>query len=323
MSTQHRNEKTSAMEQEKHNVALVSVFAAVFLTVSKAIVGVMTGSLGILSEALHSGLDMVAAAITYVSVRISDRPADKHHQFGHGKVENVSALMETILLLVTCLWIVYEASHRLITGNTEIEISIWAYIVVITSIIVDISRSRALSRVAKKYNSQALEADALHFSTDIWSSLVVLLGLICAQFGYFFADSVAALIVAFIVILVSFRLGKRAIDVLLDRAPEETVKQVESMLAEFPEVKRFHSLKIRTAGADTFVKVNIHLDPSLSLSEVHKICDKIEKYIASHVPRCETYLHAEPQEEGHIQAEQVKLDEHVHGKDCINNDSRT
>jgi len=294
------------MEREKNQVALVSVMAAIFLTVFKIIVGVLTGSLGILSEALHSGLDLIAAVITCISVRISDIPADKQHQYGHGKVENVSALIETILLLITCVWIVYEASNRLVTGNTEIAVNIWAYIVVISSIIVDISRSRALSRAAKKYNSQALEADALHFSTDIWSSTVVLLGLVCAQFGFYFADSVAALLVAFIVVLVSFRLGKKALDVLLDRAPEATVRQVESMLAEFPEVKRFHSLKIRTAGADTFIKVNIHLDPNLSLHKVHKICDRIEKKIASHVPRSEIFLHAEPQENSHILADVEK-----------------
>ncbi|MCL2119204.1 MAG: cation diffusion facilitator family transporter [Planctomycetaceae bacterium] len=293
----------TTMEHEKNRVALVSVLAAVFLTVTKIIVGVMTGSLGILSEALHSGLDLIAAVITYISVRISDKPADKQHQYGHGKVENISALMETILLLIACCWIVYEAVHRLVTGNTEIEVSVWAYIVVVTSIIVDISRSRALARVAKKYNSQALEADALHFSTDIWSSTVVLLGLVCAQFGFYFADPVAALIVAFIVVLVSCRLGKKALDVLLDRAPEGTVQQVESVLAEFPEIRKYHSLQIRTAGADTFVKVNIHLDPNLCLHKVHEICDRIEKSIASCVPRCETFLHAEPQETGHIQTE--------------------
>ena len=291
------------MEREKNRVALISVLAAIFLTVFKIFVGVMTGSLGILSEALHSGLDLVAAVITLISVRISDKPADKQHRYGHGKVENVSALMETILLLIVCVWIVNEATHRLVTGHTEIEVNLWAYVVVITSILVDVTRSRALSRVAKKYNSQALEADALHFSTDIWSSTVVLLGLVCAQFGFFFADSVAALVVAFIVVLVSCRLGKKALDVLLDRAPEETVRQVESILAEFPEIKKFHSLKIRTAGADTFVKVNIHLDPKLSLHKVHEICDRIEKTIALRIPRCETFLHAEPQEIGHIRAE--------------------
>ena len=186
------------MQKEKLNVALVSVFAAVFLTGSKLIIGIMTGSLGILSEALHSGLDMVAAVITYFTVRVSDKPADKHHHFGHGKTENFSALVETLLLLITCIWIIYEAFSRLMTGNTHIEISVWSYLVVIGSIIIDISRSRALSRVAKKYNSQALEADALHFSTDIWSSAVVLLGLICANFGFYFADSIAALGVSII-----------------------------------------------------------------------------------------------------------------------------
>ncbi|MCL2347861.1 MAG: cation diffusion facilitator family transporter [Planctomycetaceae bacterium] len=292
------------MEREKNRVALISVMAAVFLTVFKMIVGVMTGSLGILSEALHSGLDLVAAVITYVSVRVSDKPADKQHPFGHGKVENVSALIETILLLITCTWIVYEAVRRLATGEMDIKVSVWSYIVVISAIVVDFSRSRALSHVAKKYNSQALEADALHFSTDIWSSTVVLLGLVCAQFGYYFADPVAALLVAFIVVLVSCRLGKKALDVLLDRAPEETVQLVEQTLAEFPEIKQFHELKIRTAGADTFVKVNIHLDPGLSLHKVHKICDRIEKTIASRIPRSEIFLHAEPQENSHIQTEQ-------------------
>lgn len=161
------------MIKEKKKVALLSVFAAIFLTGFKLVVGVLTGSLGILSEALHSGLDLIAAVITYFSVRISDKPADKEHNYGHGKIENFSALIETILLVITCVWIIYEAVGRLISGKTQIEVTVWSYIVVISSIIIDISRSRALSKVAKKYNSQALEADALHFSTDIWSSAVV------------------------------------------------------------------------------------------------------------------------------------------------------
>ena len=149
---------------EKKNVAGLSVIAAVFLTVFKLVVGIMTGSLGILSEALHSGLDLIAAVITWFAVRVSDKPADIDHQYGHGKIENLSALIETILLLVTCIWIVYEAMSRLLSGNTHIEVTVWSYIVVVSSIVIDFSRSRALSRVAKKHNSQALEADALHFS---------------------------------------------------------------------------------------------------------------------------------------------------------------
>jgi cation diffusion facilitator family transporter len=292
------------MKNEKKRVALISVFAAVFLTISKLIIGVLTGSLGILSEALHSALDLVAAIITYFSVRISDMPADKNHNYGHGKIENFSAFIETILLLVTCGWILYEAINRLVSGQTEIEINVWSYIVIICSIIIDVNRSRILYKVAKKHNSQALEADALHFSTDIWSSAVVLLGLICANFGFFFADSVAALVVALIVLVVCYKLGKRAVDVLLDKAPQDTVKKIRQALPGFPEIKHYHSLKVRTAGADTFIKFNIHLDPDLSLKQVHEICDKIEMELKTLVPRSEVYIHAEPQAPEHIQAEE-------------------
>ena len=299
------------MVKEKKRVALLSVFAAIFLTGFKLVIGILTGSLGILSEALHSGLDLVAAVITYFSVRISDKPADKEHNYGHGKIENFSALIETVLLLITCAWIIYEAVGRLVSGKTHIEVNAWSYIVVISSIIIDISRSRALYRVAKKYNSQALEADALHFSTDIWSSAVVFLGLICANFGFFFADSIAALGVALIVLFVSFRLGKRAIDVLLDRAPRGSIAKVEQVLTTYTEVKKYHSLKIRTAGADTFIKFNIHLEPNSSLRNVHELCDKIEKELNTIIPRSEVYIHAEPQDIDHIQAEAEEIQKKI------------
>jgi cation diffusion facilitator family transporter len=279
---------------EKLKVAGWSVFAAVFLTTSKFIIGILTGSLGILSEALHSGLDLVAAIITFFSVKVSDNPPDEEHHFGHGKVENLSAFLETILLFITCIWIIYEAMHRLITGNTTLEITPWSYIVVGVSIIIDFSRSRALKKVAKKYNSQALEADALHFSTDIWSSSVVFLGLICANFGFFFADSVAALAVAAIVIVVSYRLGKKSIQVLVDYAPRETVTKVQKTLASIPEVKKFHSLKVRTAGADTFVNVVLNLNPGITCAKSHEICDKVEMEIKKEVERCDVFVHVEP-----------------------------
>ena len=291
------------MVKEKKKVALLSVFAALFLTGFKLVIGILTGSLGILSEALHSGLDLVAAIITYFSVRISDKPADKEHHYGHGKIENLSALIQTILLLVTCTWIIYEAVNRLVSGQTHIDVNVWSYIVVISSIVIDVSRSRALYKVAKKHNSQALFADALHFSTDIWSSAVVLFGLICANFGYFFADSLAALGVAIIVLFVSFRLGKKAIDVLIDKAPADTTDKVHQVLLKFEEIKHFHSVKIRTAGADTFIKFNIHLDPDMNLLQAHELFDKIENEINKLIPRCEVYIHAEPQVLSHIQTE--------------------
>lgn len=298
--------------KEKNRVAFISVLAAIFLTGFKLIIGLLTGSLGILSEALHSALDLVAALITWFSVRLSDKPADQDHNYGHGKIENFSAFIETILLLITCVWIVYEAVHRLMTGNTEIEVTVWSYVVVVSSIVIDITRSRALYKVARKYNSQALEADALHFSTDIWSSAVVLFGLICANFGFFFADSVAALLVAMIVLYVSFRLGKKAVDVLLDKAPQQTINQVEKVLTGYSEISHFHSLKIRTAGADTFIKVNIHVAPEASLKSVHELCDRIERDIEALIPRSEVYIHAEPQELSHIQKDLEKNGDNLH-----------
>lgn len=282
--------------KEKTRVAFISVLAAVFLTGFKLVVGLLTGSLGLLSEALHSGLDMIAAVITYFSVRLADKPADREHQYGHGKIENLSALVETLLLFITASWIIYEAFHRLLTGQTEIEVNIWSYIVVISSIIIDFSRSRALNRVAKKYNSQALEADALHFSTDIWSSSVVLLGLICAQFGIFMADSLAALVVALIVIFVSYKLGKRAVDALIDRAPGTVVQKITLALSNMKEITHFHDLKVRTSGADTFVEVNLHVDPALSIQEAHDISHKAEKEILKIVPRSEVHIHTEPED---------------------------
>lgn len=288
------------MIQEKKRVAFLSVMAAVFLTTLKLTVGLITGSLGIISEALHSGLDFMAAMITYFSVRISDRPADSGHNYGHGKIENLSALFQTILLIVTCIWIINEAIGRLVSGTTHIEVNIWSYTVVVVSIMVDAGRSRALFRMAGKYNSQALRADAIHFSTDIWSSVVVLIGLISANFGFFFADPVAALIVAAFILMVSFRLGKQAVRVLIDGAPEEIPGIAKKIISTFPEIKYIHSLKIRSAGADTFIKFNIHLDPGLSLASAHEICDRVEKELKNAIPRCDVYIHAEPQDKHHL-----------------------
>ncbi len=282
------------MEIEKKRVAGVSVIAAFFLTGFKLVIGLLTGSLGLLSEALHSGLDLVAAVITWFSVRISDTPPDKNHHYGHGKIENFSALIETFLLLITCAWIIYEAVHRLLSGDTKIEVNMWSYIVVVISIAIDFARSRALYKVARKYNSQALEADALHFSTDIWSSAVVLLGLILAQFGWFFADSVAALAVAFIVLGVSWQLGKRATDMLLDRVPVSVVTQIETVLNQSVGVVKYHDLRVRSSGAEHFVELTIHVQPGLSLAEAHEVSHYVEKQITKEVSRSYVHVHIEP-----------------------------
>lgn len=279
---------------KKNRIALTSVIAAVFLTSFKLVVGLLTGSLGIISEALHSGLDLIAAVITLFAVRIADLPADNEHNYGHGKVENLSAMIETFLLFVTCFWIIYESISRLISRR-PIEINAFSYIVIITSIIIDFSRSRALYSVARKYNSQALEADALHFSTDIWSSLVVLIGLIAYNsFHLIYADSIAALIVAMIVLSVSYRLGRRAFDVLIDRAPTKIVDQINLVIEKIPGVKKYHDLRVREGGSYKFVELNIHVNKGLSIEEAHSISEQVEDEITKKIPQCKVTVHIEP-----------------------------
>src|ERR1700741_4705331 len=163
--------------KEKKRAALLSVVSALLLVSLKAFLVIRTGSLGVLSEALHSGLDLVAAIITLLSVRMSDQPADEKHPYGHGKFENFSAFVETGLLLLTALYIIYEAFNRLFFRSVHIEPSITAIVILLIALAVDVTRARALSHVAKKYSSEALEADALHFSTDVWSTVVVIAGI--------------------------------------------------------------------------------------------------------------------------------------------------
>ncbi len=282
------------MKDEKQRVALISVFAAFLITGMKIVVGVLTGSLGILSEALHSGLDLVATAVTFFAVRMADKPADKHHTYGHGKVENLSALFETLLLIITSFWIIYEAIKRLMGAPFEIEVTFWSFFVMIVSILVDWFRSRALLKVAKKHNSQALEADALHFSTDIWSSAVVIVGLIGSILGYPGADAIAALAVAMIVLWVCYRMGKKSIDVLLDRAPIEETKTITLALNNIAGILYWHDLKVRQSGADVLVEVNIHIDPSYTIGQAHQLAHEVEQKIVMACPRAFVHVHQEP-----------------------------
>jgi cation diffusion facilitator family transporter len=285
---------------EKKKIAFSSVIAAVFLTCFKFIIGISTGSLGILSEALHSSIDLIAALITLLAVRISDNPADDEHNYGHGKIENVSALAETLLLVLTCVWIIYEAIHRITTHHVKVEVTYWSFIVVVVSIIVDFTRSRALSRVAKKYKSQALEADALHFSTDIWSSSVVLIGLVGVAFHFQLADAISALIVAAIVFYISVRLGKKSFDALVDKAPQGLYESINQIIKNISEVKGFHNIRIREAGSKKFIELNIHVDNNLTIDEAHHISHKVESAIEKEIEDSEVMVHTEPEIENDL-----------------------
>jgi cation diffusion facilitator family transporter len=289
------------MRAEKRTVAGNSVLAAVLITGLKIVVGVTTGSLGILSEAAHSGLDLVAAVITFFSVRVSDKPADADHQYGHGKIENFSAFIETGLLLLTCLWIVYEAIERLFFRRVEIEPSIWAFVVMFTSIAVDVWRSKALARIAEKYDSQALEADALHFSTDVWSSSVVILGLVFVLVGRMYhvdwlrdADPIAALMVAVIVVHVSWRLARRTVDALLDAAPAGVRNQIIAAVEKVDGVLEVDRARIRRAGNRYFADLAIGLARTVTFQRSGQVSDEVTAAVRRVLPDADVTVHSVP-----------------------------
>lgn len=289
---------------EKTAAALNSVGAAIFLTALKLVVGLLSGSLGILAEAAHSGLDLAAAIVTLLAVHTASKPADRSHTYGHGKVENLSALAETLLLLGTCAWIIREATHRLAISKVEVDASVWAFGVLIVSIAVDFSRSRMLYRVAARHRSQALEADALHFSTDIWSSGVVILGLIGVKVGQHYpalrwlekADAVAALFVAGIVVWISARLGFRTIEGLLDASPAGAVEKIKQRVESIGAVRDCHAIRVRHSGPHYFVDMHILLDGELTLRAAHQIADEVEEAVKEVLPGADVTVHPEPGE---------------------------
>jgi len=289
------------MRQEKRGVAFNSVLAAIAITALKVVVGLTTGSLGILSEAAHSGLDLIAATITMFSVRVSDKPADADHQYGHGKVENFSAFLETGLLLLTCVWIVYEATRRLFFHQVEIEPSLAAFLVMFTSMLVDWWRSRALKRVAIKYDSQALQADALHFSTDIWSSGVVVLGLALVALGRQFeigwlrdADPIAALFVAGVVVYVSSRLARQTIDALLDAAPAGARSRILDEVRRVESVVDVDRVRIRRAGNRYFADLSVALRRNVTFQRSGQVADDVTEAVHRVLPEADVVVHPIP-----------------------------
>jgi cation diffusion facilitator family transporter len=287
---------------EKSVAALSSVGAAVFLTALKVVVGLMTGSLGILAEAAHSGLDLAAAVVTLIAVRAAGKPADRGHAYGHGKVENLSALIETFLLLATCGWIIVKSVERLVSRYVDIDPSIWAFAVMAVSIMVDVSRSRMLYRVAAKHRSQALEADALHFRTDIWSSAVVILGLVGVRLAKAYptlgflnqADAVAALVVAGIVVLVSGQLGLRTIQGLLDASPAGAAEKIKARVEALDGIFDCHAVRVRHSGPHYFVDLHVTMDGDLPLHAAHDLTERVEQVVNEILPDADVTVHPEP-----------------------------
>jgi cation diffusion facilitator family transporter len=293
---------TAAATHEKNSAALNSVVAAFLLTGLKVVVGLLSGSMGILAEAAHSGLDLAAAIVTCIAVRAASKPPDRDHAYGHGKVENLSALVETLLLLATCAWIIHESLQRLTSRHVQVDASIWAFAVMGISIAVDASRSRMLYRVAARHRSQALEADALHFSTDIWSSAVVILGLLGVKLAGWYpglgfllqADAVAALIVAGIVVVVSGRLGVRTIQALLDSSPPGVDERIGAAVAAMEGVCDCHAVRVRHSGPYYFVDLHITVDGDQSLRAAHELTERVEQAVEAILPGADVTVHPEP-----------------------------
>ncbi len=282
------------MTSEKEAVALGSIVASGAMTVGKFTVGLSTGSLGLISEGAHSLLDLGATVMTYFAVRISDKPADAEHPYGHGKIESVTALAETGLLFLTSAWIIYEAIHRLLANDVEVEATWWAVAVVLISIVIDAYRARELSRVAKETRSQALEADALHFSSDILSSSVVLVGLVLVWLGYPRGDALAAVGVSIFVCLAGYRLGRRTIDTLIDAAPAGAAERVTTIVAGIPGIAGVERVRVRPAGSVLFVDLDLAVGRTLPLDAVQSLRERVVARIGAEMPEAEVSVTTHP-----------------------------
>jgi len=294
----------------KRSAALFSVLAALVITVLKLITGILTGSLGMLSEAAHSTIDLVAASITLFSIQAADRPADEEHNYGHGKIESLSAFVETGLMLASCLWIVTESVRRLFFhAGLTLSVSIWPFLVLLLSITVDFTRARRLHRTASEFHSLALEADAIHFSTDIWSSTAVLLGLAASYLGERFhipaltiADPIAALIVAGIILRVTIRLARRTIDNLLDATPTHnadgtptnTRRDIVRALAAVDGVLSVDRLRIRQSGARFFADVTLGMPRNLTFQRTEQVTAAATGAVQRHLPEADVVIHSVP-----------------------------
>jgi cation diffusion facilitator family transporter len=283
------------MQQEKEQVALTSILASAALTVAKGLVGLSTGSLAILSEAGHSLIDLGAAIMTYAAVRISGKPADDEHHYGHGKVESVSALGETALLFLLSGIVIWEAVMRLIGHESHsVTATYWAFGVMAASVVIDFFRSRALSRVAKATQSQALEADALHFSSDLWASLAVLAGLVGVLFGYWWADSAAALAVAGLVCVAGWRLGRRTIETLTDTAPVGAAENITEVAEQVAGVVAVERVRARAVGDTTFIDLTVAVNRTLPLDRVTAIKLAVADALRDNIPGAEPIVTTDP-----------------------------
>jgi cation diffusion facilitator family transporter len=283
------------MQDVKEKVALTSIAASAGLTLAKGAVGLATGSLAILSEAAHSLLDLAATVMTYFAVRISGKPADEEHHYGHGKIESVSALAETALLFLLSGIVIWEALQRLSGDHGHaVKATFWAFAVMVASIVIDFFRARVLYRVAAETSSEALEADALHFGSDMWSSAAVLAGLAMVALGYPLADSAAAIVVAVFICIAGWRLGRRTVDTLTDTAPAGAAKKIAAEVARIPGIVGVERLRARQSAGVLFVDLVVAVSRTLPLDRVAAVKDRIVQKVREESPAAEVTVTTEP-----------------------------
>lgn len=300
------NSAVVARRNAKSAAALNSVLAALGITLLKLITGLLTGSLGMLSEAAHSGMDLVGSTLTLFTVRVSDRPADEEHNYGHGKLENVSASAEILLMAASGVWVGWEAVERILhRAHLQLALSVWPFLVLLLSIAVDLSRSRTLRRVARQQRSEALATDAAHFSTDIWSASAVLLGLLATLLGQHLhipslelADPVAALVVTVIILVVTVRLARRTLDSLLDATPPEVRLELRQRIVRdleaIQDVVRADRIRIRRSGSDYFVDLTLGLPRSLTFPRAEQVTFLATAAVQAVLPGADVVVHTLP-----------------------------
>ncbi len=305
MSSTATPEQATTRHNAKRSAALFSVVAALAVTLFKLLTGLLTGSLGMLSEAAHSGIDLIAAVITLMSVQVSDRPADADHSYGHGKIESLSAGIETVLMLGSCIWILSEAIHRISSReHLALKFSIWPFAALILSIAVDFTRSRKLQHIADETRSEALQADAIHFRTDIWSSLAVLFGLITTYAGEHWhipqlqlADPIAAILVACIILYVTWKLARRTIDALTDATPPEARAQNRQLMRELASIDGVLSVervRTRRSGPSYFADVTLGMPRNLTFQRSEQITMAASAAVQRHLPGADVVVHSIP-----------------------------
>ncbi|MEI7661831.1 MAG: cation diffusion facilitator family transporter [Bacteroidota bacterium] len=280
---------------KKVKTARLSIFSNTFLIILKIIVGLLSGSVSIISEAIHSFMDLLASIIAFFSVRISDTPADETHPYGHGKFENISGVVEALLIFVAAFWIIYEAVKKIILP-TEVGKIGFGFAVMLTSAFVNIIVSRRLYRVAKETDSVALEADALHLKTDVYTSFGVAGGLMLMWItGFRLIDPVIAIMVALLILKESVSLFLKAYAPLLDQSlPADELTRISDIIREHCSADMsFHNLRSRKAGNYKYVDFHLNLDPDMTVREAHEICDQIEEKIKKACDHVEVTIHVE------------------------------